>query len=488
MWISISEGRKLYMSSQNNKSQNKVVKAGAGYVIGNYLLKGITFLSAPIFTRLLTTEEYGKFGAYMSYEGILYIIIGLALHSSITNAKYKYKEQFEEYVSSMVLLAGVSTFSWIIIANVFYNMYVNIIDMPRTIINVLLVHCFSSAMLEFFNIYVGLNYRVKDFLRLTSINAISNMVLSIILLLTIFKESRFLGRVIGTALPLFAIAIYIVVWFLKKSRPKAKLEYLKYGLRYSLPIIPHGISQVILSSFDRIMIDGMLGSFSAGLYSFAYTINSLVVVFSTSLDRVWKPWFYEKMDAKEYDIIDRQATKYVFGIAIFTALIIMGTPEAIMILGAKQYWGTANCVIPVVVGGFFSYIYTLPVYVEYFYGKTKCIAMGSMLAAGLNVVLNYICIPRYGYIAAAYTTLVTYILYFAFHYVLAVRIHGTSVFDIRKLVVIGIGMILTGVMGIVLQDYFVIRLLIGIALLTVGAIWADRNFGIIATVKNKLGK
>ena len=75
------------------QAKNKVVKAGAGYIIGNYLLKGITFLSAPIFTRLLSTDEYGIFGAYLSYESILYIIKGLALHSSIANAKYEYKEK-----------------------------------------------------------------------------------------------------------------------------------------------------------------------------------------------------------------------------------------------------------------------------------------------------------------------------------------------------------------------------------------------------------
>ena len=112
---------------QDIRSQNKLFKAGAGYIIGNYLLKGITFLSAPIFTRLLTTEEYGDFGAYIAYESIFYIILGLALHSSITNAKYEYKEKFNEYVSSLVLLSGISVGIWLILANVFYNVYSKII-------------------------------------------------------------------------------------------------------------------------------------------------------------------------------------------------------------------------------------------------------------------------------------------------------------------------------------------------------------------------
>ena len=128
--------------NQQVQSQNKLFKAGAGYIIGNYLLKGITFLSAPIFVRLLTTEEYGDFGAYIAYESIFYIILGLALHSSITNAKYEYKEKFNEYVSSLILLSGLSVSIWLIIANVFYNSYSDVLGLNRTVVNILVFHCF----------------------------------------------------------------------------------------------------------------------------------------------------------------------------------------------------------------------------------------------------------------------------------------------------------------------------------------------------------
>ena len=83
------------MSQQNNA---KILKAGAIYVVGNYLLKGISFLSAPIFTRLLSTSEFGEYSIYCSYEGIIYILVGLALHSSINNAKYKYGDKLNQYI------------------------------------------------------------------------------------------------------------------------------------------------------------------------------------------------------------------------------------------------------------------------------------------------------------------------------------------------------------------------------------------------------
>lgn len=470
----------------NSIGNNKVVKAGAGYIIGNYLLKGITFLSTPIFTRLMTTKEFGQFGTYTSYEAIFYIIIGLALHSSITNAKYKYEDKYEEYISSITLLSCISTVVWLVIANIFFNTYSGLLQLSRPIVNILILHCFGSAMIEFYNIYVSLNYSVKSFMKITSINALSNMGLSVFLLVTLFRDYRLMGRIIGAALPIFCIAIYITMYFFKRNKPVIKKDYWKFGLQYSLPIIPHGISQVILASFDRIMISNMIGSVEAGLYSFATAINALVVVVSNSLDKVWKPWFYEKMDAEEYDEIKKQGSNYMFGMALFTALVIMVVPEIIKILGDKEYWHTTSCVVPVIIGGYFSFIYMLPVLVEYFYSKTKYIAIGTMAAAALNLVLNYMAIPRFGYIAAAYTTFISYVLYFLFHFILAAKIHGKSLFSGWRVLLTGCGIVLVGIVAIVFEKYIIIRWILECCLGLYSLYWANKKFGLLGIIKKKI--
>lgn len=473
---------------KGSQPQNRVLKAGAGYIIGNYLLKGITFLSAPIFTRLLTTEEYGNFGAYLSYEGILYIILGLALHSSITNAKYEYKEKFNEYVSSLILLSGISTCIWLIAANMFYDGYSCMLGLSRVIVNILIFHCFGSSLFQLFNSYVSLSYSVKSYLLLTSVNALSNMGVSVVLILTVCKGDRLMGRILGVAFPVIVIAAYICYYFFKMSRPVVKKQYWAYALRYSIPIIPHGISQVILASFDRIMIKRMVGAAEAGLYSFAGTIQSIVVVVSTSLDKVWKPWFYEKMDAKDYTSIRRHASKYMFGFALFVSMVLLGTPELVKILGAREYWNTTSCIVPVIIGAYFSFIYTIPVYVEYFYKKTNYIAFGSVMAAALNIVLNYFCIPKYGYIAAAYTTLITYFLYYVFHYLLAKKIHGRSLVSLPVLFQSSFFVCLAGGTAVLLEEMLVIRWLIDIVIGFLGLYWAEKSFGLVRVVKRKLKK
>ena len=52
----------------------KVIKAGLGYTIGNVFLKGLNFLTIPIFTRILSPNDYGLFNTYAAFESILYIM------------------------------------------------------------------------------------------------------------------------------------------------------------------------------------------------------------------------------------------------------------------------------------------------------------------------------------------------------------------------------------------------------------------------------
>lgn len=469
-------------------SNKKAVKAGAGYVIGNYMLKGITFLSVPIFSRLLLPEEYGIFSTYMSYESIFAIIVGLALHSSVNSAKYKYQDKLNEYVSSLVTIIMLSACFWLLFANLLWKMNPNFLDLNRFTANVLVLHCMGSAMLQMYNIYIGLSYSYKSFLRISFLNALSNIILSIILIMFVTQDNKYQGRILGTAIPLIIISLYIIGFFLKKARPRITKEYLIFGLSYSLPIIPHGISQVILASFDRIMIKNMCGDEQTGIYSFAYTINQIFIVLSSSLQNVWKPWMFERMNEKDYQEIRKKSTLYVLGIAYAAALVLMVSPEIIKILGARAYWDSTDCVVPVVMGGFFSFLYTLPSLVEYFYGKTKYIALGSMSAALINIILNFLFIPRFGYIAAAYTTLATYFLYFIFHFCVAKKIHRSTLFDEKKIFGISFALILIGMFVIVTQKLWLLRWGLEIVLIVIAMFWLQKNFEIGSKVLKKISK
>lgn len=413
--------------------KNKVIKAGFWYTIGNLMIKGIGFISIPIFTRILSLDEYGIYNSYIAYESILFVIIGLALHSSVKNAKYIYKDDFDSYCSSILLLGFISLIFFLVIGNILYKPLFYRLGFSRLILNLLIFQSYCASLITLFNNKISLDYKYKTFLKVSFFNVFGNISLSILLIYTLFKSNALLGRIVGTVVPMIIIGIYILHSFCKKRKPKYNKSYWKYGLEYSLPIIPHGISQVLLSQFDRIMVQKIISASAAGIYSFSYNLGLITQTIATSLDTAYSTWFYEQMSLKKYDLIKSKANSYIKLFAIIVILVMLGTPEIIKIMAPSTYWEAVYCAFPIILSTYFMFLYSLIAQIEYFHKKTTYIAIGTFCAAIINIILNLIFIPKYGYVAAAYTTLFSYILYSIFHYVLAYKIIKFHLYDLKYL-------------------------------------------------------
>ena len=74
------------------EGKNTALKAGLGYTIGNVLVKGINFLTIPLFSRLLTPAEFGVYNVFLSYDSILTVLVGFAMATSVKSAHYEFKK------------------------------------------------------------------------------------------------------------------------------------------------------------------------------------------------------------------------------------------------------------------------------------------------------------------------------------------------------------------------------------------------------------
>lgn len=476
---------------------SKVIKAGLGYTISNYLLKGLTFLTIPIFSRLMSISDYGIYNTFTAYENFLFIFIGLAIHTSYKNARFKYKlpsegaktgKDYNTYVSTTMIMIALNSAIYLLFANVFSKYIGQVLALDRLSINLLIIYSASNAVLMCFNSDVALRYQFQSFLKISALNAISNILLSLLLMMSICSKERYIGRVLGTTIPIFMVALIIVISYMRKAKPKNGKSFLQWGIHYSLPIVPHGISQVILSQFDRIMINKMAGASATGIYSFAYNIYTIINVTINSLDGVWNTWFYERMNENKHDEIKEKSSLYMLGMLAFVSCLLLVSPEIIKIMGPKEYWDARYCAIPVVVGGFFSFLYTLPSCVEYYYEKTKFIALGTISAAVMNIVLNVIFINKYGYVAAAYTTLITYLAYFVFHYLLAWKIQGKCLFDNKTVIFCVTSMLLLNVFAVSFINVVWLRICVACIIFIVALWYEEVKIGVIAKVRRRIKK
>lgn len=465
-------------------SNKKVIKAGIGYTIGNYLLKGLSFFVIPIFTRLLSTEDYGIYNVFLSYANVAFVLIGIAIHNSYKRAFYTFntsneKEDYYSYVSTTMLIIIFITVVFLLISNIFTGFIYNVLKIDRLSINLVILCGFGNAIICCFNSDSSLNYDYIKYIKIAGVNAVSNVLLSIILIYTVFNQKRYMGRILGSVIPIMLISFFIIIYFFKRHKPKNIKEYVVWGVSYSLPLVPHGLSQIILNQFDRIMILNMVSSGASGIYSFAYNIYAIVQVTGDSLGNVWETWFYELRNNNDFEEIRRNSSYFMVLMLIFSSIVIFISPELIKLFANNNYWESIYSVIPIVAAGYFSFIYTIPANVEYYHGKTKFIAIGTAIAAILNITLNYFFINKFGYISAAYTTLFTYLVYFLLHYFIAKKIEGFYLFSNKVVVMCVILMLITVTIGNLVINYFVIRAILVLIMIAVGFLYEEKNVGFL---------
>ena len=477
---------------QQAGEKRKLAKASIGYLIGNYCVKGISLISIPLFARLMSAADYGIYNTFLAYESILSIVMGLALHSSIKNANIRFPGQLDRYISS-VLLMPILFFSALFSAvAILHRPIEEASGLPFAALVCLVMFSYTQGLLLLYQTRLAIDYDSARYLKISACNAITNVTVSLILILTVFSKNRAMGRIIGTTVTGMMIGGYVLALLVKKARPYYQKAYWKYALKISLPVIPHGLAQVILLQFDRIMINSMIGSAEAGLYSFSYNIYNMLFIGYNSLDTVYSQWVFNKLqDKNSIPTIKKVATGFAALLAMIIALVALLAPEIIFILGGDKYRQALDTVYPVLLAGFFSMSYGITVVLEYYYEKTNIMALGTCLAALINVVLNGIFIPRYGYTAAAYTTLVSYILYFIFHSVIAYALGRFFILDFKVFVPLTLGLVFVMAFSRYCVHDMLLRMISVAALLAVPSAWIIKKFGmkrLILEIKSLLGQ
>ena len=413
---------------------NKIIQAGVGYTIANILIKGLTFLTLPLFSRIMTTDQFGVYNVFVSYETVLSIVVGFAIHSSIKSANLRFKGEIDAYTSSVSLIYIFSCIGWMVFALFFKSALSDIMELKETALPLLVIYSFGSAVVLLYNNRLSLNYSYKRYLIVALINALSNIGLSLILMFTLFSKERDMGRIIGVSTSIFLLSTALLAAFFRKAKPQYSKEYWQFALRFSLPMVPHGVSQVLLGQFDRIMIQKICGNSDAGVFSLAGNVKMIAMVLNDSLITTWGVWFFEKMKSGDNREIQKRATQLCILFCIVSVGLISVCPELISILGGERYEAGKFVAIPMVIDAFLVFVYSVLIQSEYYKNKTLFVMAGTLIAAAIDIILNVIFIPRYGFIAAAYTTLAAYICYLFLHFVISRLLIGFNIVPLRRLI------------------------------------------------------
>ena len=402
---------------QKYQAMSVQVRASFWFLICSFLQKGISSITTPIFTRLLTTEEYGQYGAFNSWLGIITIFVTLNLFYGVyTQGLVKFEEERAVYSSSLQGLTLTLCLCWTAVYLVFRGFWNRIFSLTTVQMLAMLVMIWATAVFNFWAAEQRVTFSYRKLVSLTILVSLAKPAVGIFFVL--HATDKVTARILGLAL--VELVGYTALFFIQMARGRVLYsgKFWRHALMFNLPLIPHYLSQTVLASADRIMIRDMVGRSEAGIYNLAYQISLLMTLFNTALSQTLSPWIYQKIKAGKAEEISQVSYLALSIIAGANLMLMLLAPEAVAIFAPRAYYNAIYVIPPVSMSVFFMFSYDLFAKFEFYFEKTTFIMGASVAGALLNVVTNYIFIHKYGYYAAGYTTLFCYLIYAVGHYLI----------------------------------------------------------------------
>lgn len=447
--------RKLNVLLQVYRSLSAPVKASFWFAICNFLQQGISMLTVPVFTRLLTTGQYGVYTVYQSWYSIISIFATLNLSAGVfNNGMVKYEEDKAGYISALQGLSTTVTIGLFFVYLIFREFWNRCFGLSTLFVITMFVQALFIPAYLFWSTRQRFEYQYRSLIGVTLVIAVGSPVAGILAVLSTDYKAE--ARIISYVLIQAVVGLIFYVINFNQGRLFYFKYYWKYALTFNIPLLPHYLSMTVLGQVGRIMINNMVGGEQAAIYSVAFNVSLLISLVTQAINSSFIPYTYQALKDKHYRSIGENADRLLIlvgGVAIFAMAF---GPEVIRIFAPAQYYEAAWIIPPAVTGAYFAYLYPLFGNVEFYFEENIYIMLASILGAAINVLLNLALIPVFGYMVAGYTTLVCYILFGLSHYLFykkVVRKHipGIHIYDMKHIA--GISCVVLATMSVMLVIY-----------------------------------
>lgn len=384
------------------------------YLVPTLVGSILPLATLPIFTRILTKEDYGAWALANVYAVFVTGLANFGLTIGYERNFFEHRQPKEaaELLYSVVaavaaafVLAGVGT--WVFRA----RLAGWIIGTPAQSAVLFWAFCAVgvSSLKAYFLIYFRNSADAKSYVWYTVDETVLGTVFSLILVAGV--RLGILGLILGQLLASFIVVTLLTVRFVRRLPPAFSGRLLADALKISYPLTPRIFMGVVSNNFDKYLI-GLLSSVGGvGIYTIGQRLANMVFAYMTALENVYTPQVYERMfhhgEAGRREV-GQYLTPFAYASVVVAFLVAMFSEEALVILTPPAYHGA----VPIV--SILSLSYAILFFNKppqlIFARKTHVTSLLTVLTLGLNVGVNLIVVPRWGAIGAAWGTLVSGIL------------------------------------------------------------------------------
>jgi O-antigen/teichoic acid export membrane protein len=393
------------------------------YTVGEIIPRVLSFLLLPVLTKYLSTSDYGISSYINTVVTFLYVLTTLSINSFVLRTFYKVKTEVEK----KKLLGNIF---------LFLSLFALIMLCLEALLFPVLLQAFSvkvpfypyfllGLILNFFDVVSVvplITYRVnedaKSFVMLT-VGRTALQYIFVLFLIIYFNMGllgSFAGRLIA-CVPFFFIYVFVVK---KKGIFTINFSQIKEGLKFSLPLLPGALSYLVITMFDRIILERYVSLSELGIYSVASTLALTLNIVIQGLYRSFEQKIFKEHGGTNYlQQADKLYKFYVAALYIPAFGVILFAREILLFFTSSQYYAAETYVIylvtAVIISGMNIFLGTTLI-AE---GKRKIISYSSFIAAVVSFIANVLFIKYFGVLGACIASIISFFVVFIFYYIKA---------------------------------------------------------------------
>lgn len=396
--------------------EKQLAKNTAIISIGKVATQLITFFLLPLYTKLLTTEEYGIVDLLNSLVVFILPIVTLQVEQAVFRFLIDNREN-EIEKKKILTTTFIQTLLQFVLLCVIYAFIQNYIDNEYKIFLVLNIfaHMISAMCLQ---ISRGLgnnkDYTISSFI-ISTVNVVLNIVLIAFVNIGAYGLllANFISNCLGGIYIIIKQKIYRYIDF-----KFINVELLKEMLRYSLPLIPNALSWWVVNVSDRLIVSYYLGTGMNGIYTAANKFSSAYITIYNIFNLTWTESLAMSINSKDNEQFINKIIHIIFILFSSICIGIIAVMPFVFPIMIDDKFSEGYFQIPILMLG--SLLNVLAALISAIYVAKKMsskLAKTTMIAAIINIVTNILLIKHIGLYAASISTCIAYFVVLVYRYI-----------------------------------------------------------------------
>jgi len=389
------------------------------YSIGTFLPVLVNFILIPLYTRYLSTDDYGIMSIADIITKITTILLAMGLPVTIVRFYYDFKDnpysakKYLGAIISFVVLIGLTVSGILTIWG--EGLFKYFLSEKSALFNPYIIMAIWTSFFALTSSIIANWYQAKSMpwyhVIITSINFLT--LTSLMVYFVVLQNGGALGAIKAGLVSSIFVFIIMIPIIIKESRLNLSLKRIAPSLKFSLPLIPVSLASWLLIFIDRILLERYTNLSQVGIYSLGYSAGMVMMLIVASIHKAWAPFFFTRLkNGFGVKLFGEITTYYIALVSLIGLFGSLFSKELIMLLTTPDYYN-AYTLVPLVILGYIFYGFYNVVTTPLFYKKkTNLILIYTLISVIVNIGLNIWWIPLFGMIGAAYATAVSYFVLF----------------------------------------------------------------------------